>query len=175
MSAPYVVVVRDEASPAVQNFIRSLQPRRLAEFIGPRVTELTQRHLGKYKNRRGFRSSDFGEQAADHTYWTATDNGVTVVVNWQGAAQLFFGGTIRPVNTSVLVFGVTAESYGKTVYDFGWRRGGKDPELNKFIRENFAFAKSVTQQPHRDFLPTDEEYVEAGVGAIREAMAGGVQ
>ena len=64
MSAPVVITFTDHASPAVMTFIGLCTPERLAEFVGPRVTELTQRHMGAYKNARGFTSTHFGEAAA---------------------------------------------------------------------------------------------------------------
>jgi hypothetical protein len=178
--AMFISVTKDDASKAVARLIASTSPRALGEVIWPPCLELTRRHLAAYKNKKNFPSQGFGEQLADKSYGTSTDYGAQIVIHGQGARQLYEGGTITAKNKKMLCFGVTAESYGKSLPEmFGGaipprkQRTPEDKAKLKSLRTMFAFAKSVTTMPHPDLLPTHEELRETAVKALKLALKGG--
>lgn len=166
-------ITRDTATPAIRRMIDTCQPARLARICGPPLVDLTQKHLGAYKNRKGWPSTGFGEQAADKTVFTPDKDGLVIIIQAQGARQLYHGGTIRPVTAKRLCFGITEESYGKHPSDFGWRPGVKDSAVSKRLKGLFAYATEVTQPPHPDFIPSPEKMGEVAVEAIGDALRGG--
>jgi len=175
-----IAITKDTSTKAVAKLIASTSPRALGEVVWPPALDLTRRHLITYKNKKNFPSQGFGEQLADKSFGTATDQGAKIVVNGQGARLLFEGGVVKPVNKKVLCFGITADSYGKSLPEmYGGPippRKQRTPEDNarlKALRKEFAFARSVTIQPHLDLLPTSEEYREAAVAALKLAIKGG--
>jgi len=175
-----IQVTRDDASQAVERLIASVSPRALGEVIWPPALDLTRRHLAAYKNTKGFPSQGFGEQLANKTFGTATDQGAKLVVHGQGARALYEGATIKPVTKKMLCFGISASSYGKSLPEmFGGaipprdKRTPADKEKLKALRKLFAFAPSVTIKPHPDLIPTDDEYSAVAMRAIKGAIAGG--
>lgn len=178
--AMFISITKDDASKALARLLASTSPRALGEIIWPPCLELTRRRLIAYKNKRDFPSQGFGEQLADKTFGTSTDYGARLVVHGQGARQLYEGGTIVPKNKKMLCFGITAESYGKSLPEmFGGaipprkQRTPADKAKLKQLRTQFAFAKSVRTLPHLDLLPTHEEYRETAVKALKLALKGG--
>ena len=181
MSQPVEIsVVRDTAGPAIAKLIASTTPRALGEVVWPPALELTQRHLTAYKNKKGFPSQGFGEQLADKTFGTSTDTGAKLVIHGQGARALYYGATIKPVNKKILCFGITADSYGKSLPEmFGGaippagQRSAADKAKLKALRPMFMFAASVTIQPHTDLIPSPGQYQATAVKAMRNAIWGG--
>jgi len=170
-----VSIPRDTATAAVNHLLNTCTVTRLTAIVGPPLVDLTQKHVGAYRNQKGWPSTGFGEQAANKTYFAPTSEGPLIVIHAQGARQLYRGGPIQPVNKKRLVFAIDPESYGKTMREMGYRpkREGGDPAANKRIRSLFAFSKGVTQPPHPDFIPSPEAYGRAAIGAISEAIRGG--
>lgn len=157
---------RDTATKAVQHVLDTLEIDKLTALIGPPCVDLTQKHLGKYKNRKNWPSTGFGEEAADHTYFAPTGQGPVIVINKQGARQLYKGGHIPRGGGSskrFLIFAIAAESYGKTRAQMGYKpkRDGGNPANNKRINSLFAFvpkSKGVDQKPHPDLIPSQGAY-----------------
>lgn len=180
MSAAFEISVNDRATPAVAKLMASTTPRALGEVVWPDALELTQHHLTAYKNKKNFPSQGFGEQLADKTYGTATDTGAKIVINGQGARQLYYGGEIKAVNKKMLCFGVTEESYGRSLPEmFGGpipprkNRTPADKAKLKTLRAMFVFTPSVMQEPHPDLIPDQDEYRETAAASIHRAIVGG--
>lgn len=180
MSTAIDISITDRATPAITKLMARTTPRALGEVIWPPALELTQRHLTGYKNKKGFPSQGFGEQLADKTVGTSTDTGAKIVIHGQGARALYYGATIKPVNKKILCFGVTSESYGKSLPEmFGGaippraQRTPADKAKLKSLRALFMFAPSVTIQPHADLIPSPDEYRTTAVVAMKQAIEGG--
>lgn len=175
-----IAITRDDASRAVRKLMVSTSPRALGEVVWPPALDLTRRHLSDYKNKRNLPSQGFGEQLANKSFGTSTDQGAKIIVHGQGARLIYEGGIVKPVNKKCLCFGITAESYGKSLPEmFGGSippRGQRTPEQRerlKALRKEFAFARSVTIQAHYDLLPTHQEYRETAFKALKLAIKGG--
>lgn len=186
MSVAYNISLADSGPSARMKFVAQLNPRALGEIIWPPCTELTRRRLINYRNRKGLPSQGFGEQLASKTFGAATNQGAVIVINGQGARQLFLGGTIVPRFKKVLSFaktegeGADPDAYGKSLPEmFGGEippRAQRTPEQNallKSLRLKFGFAKKVTQSPHPDLLPSKQELGTVAINAVSDAIKGG--
>ena len=174
MSLALNVSLTDNATPAIQRLIDRTQPAKLARVIRQPLETFWRQHLKKFPRLPG-RFADmpptgFGEAASRSVHGTVLGDGVLLRADKQGLAQRCHGGEIKPVKARMLCFGVTPASYGKTVYDFGWSKGGDNKAVNQLIKANFAFAKSVTQRPNPAVVPTQDELAEVSMAAIERSL-----
>lgn len=138
--------------------------------------------------RTNFRGLPGNKLGGKRQFWAGAVKGtshaveggtVTVSTNQIGVRQRLQGGEIRPkAGKQWLVFPVKAESYGKTVFDFGYVAGQKtSKEVRERLDTLFARARRVVQQPNPNVLPSDDVVAEAGIRALmrhfRIAPAGG--
>jgi hypothetical protein len=119
------IAIRDQANPALERLVNAMAPQRAAKVCGPRLREVTRDHLKKNpRNRRGWPSTGFWEDAARATSWevigdvASRSHAVLIRVNKLGVPQRVRGGTIRPVRRKFLTIPIASQAYGKTVDDF---------------------------------------------------------
>lgn len=127
--------------------------------------------------RENFRSLPGNKLGGKRHFWAGAVKGtsysvqggeVTVSTNQIGVRQRLRGGEIRPkAGKQWLVFPVRAESYGKTVFDFGYVAGQKtSKEVRERLDTLFARARRVVQQPNPDVLPSADTIGTATIGAL---------
>jgi hypothetical protein len=184
-----ISITEDNATPAIAELMARTKPARLARVIRGPLETFWRMHLKDYPRLPGkfaaFPDTGFGESSSRSVVGIAEENGVRLEARQQGLRLRYEGGTIVPVNKKFLCFPVTPEAYGKTVYDFGWkprdpeqrkalRAGGfempEDDAVNKIIRANFAFARSITFEPNPAVVPSEDEFAEVGMGAIQRSL-----
>jgi hypothetical protein len=187
------------ASDAVRELERELNPTKLSAVYGPRLREQTRDHLKQLpRNKKGWPSTNFWEQAARATRWEPRGAGVVaIVVDKIGVRQRYMGGPIRPQTAKALTIPISPLSYGKTAKDFpgsfilSTRKGayivmygsadGKPtkPEsgrkrartaLRATLIFLFKLSGGVDQKPDKGVLPTPAEYRATIFAAARERI-----
>jgi len=115
----YTIVMKDTATPRLNELRESLTPRRLAAAVGPACARLVQQHLRTIgPNKRGWPTTNFWARAAKATSWAQMPDGVKISVNQVGVRQRFFGGAILPVRKQALAIPISPVSYGHVPSDF---------------------------------------------------------
>jgi hypothetical protein len=168
-------ITRDNATPEVARIMAATQPARLAQVLRQPLETFWRMHLKDFPRLAGafasFPKTGFGETASRSVKGYAQSGAVLLQADAQGLRLRYEGGTVKPVNKKFLCFGIMPESYGKTVYDFGYTPGVKDKNVNSRLRQLFAFAKQVTFRPNPDIVPSDDAFQEVAMAAITEALA----
>lgn len=188
------------ATDAVRQLEAELSPSKLSATFGPRCKELTRDHLKRMpRNKRGWPSTGFWEQAARATRWEPRGAGtIAIVVDKIGARQRYLGGPIRPQIASALTIPISPLSYGKTAKDFPGSFLLKTPKgayivmygnangkplkpesgrkrartaLRGTLVFLFKLSGGVNQKPNPNVLPTPAEYRETIFAAARERIA----
>jgi len=119
MSVGIKVTIKDQATPAILELMRKLEPRELAVRIGPELTRTVQTHLlANGTNKHGWPSTHFWADAARATSWDQHPDGTVISINKIGVRQRVFGGTIRPVNAKALTIPISPVSYGHLASEF---------------------------------------------------------
>ena len=169
--------------------------RQLNAGIAPAVVDLTKQHLYGLANTR-HRSGvalNFWKDAGDSVTFTDLDQGVEMRIDKAGAAQRYYGGTIKAVNPTHLRGGleipllwipVSPQSEGKAagefkglvpIYSTLTSKGvAVQHEKGKKLQDEpvlFALVPEVTQDADPSVLPTDDEYAAAIAAAVDELLA----
>lgn len=111
--------VKGRATEDLADNVRGMSPQQCAKITGPRLRQTTRDHIKRLpKNKKGWPSTGFWEDAARGTTWEALPDGVRILVNKLGFRQRFHGGVIRAVARDFLTLPIAAQAYGKTVADF---------------------------------------------------------
>lgn len=119
MIAHVAIDFKDRATPDLAAKVAALQPEKLARVVGPKLRERVRDHIKRLpKNKKGWPSTGFWEDAARGTTWEIIPGGVVVKVNKIGFRQRFHGGIIRAVAKKFLTIPISSQAYGKTVADF---------------------------------------------------------
>lgn len=168
-------ITSDNVTPEVEKLMARTQPAAMSRVLRQPLETYWRVHLAHFPRLAGafadFPKTGFGEDASRSVKGFAQDDGVLLQADQLGIKLRYTGGTIKPVNKRVLCFGVMPQSYGKTVYDFGYQPGKKDKDLNKKLRVLFAFAKQITFRPNPRVVPSDDEFAEVGMSAITRSLA----
>ena len=108
-----ITVIRDGITGKLQAAMRSFSAVEIANRVGPAVADMTRRHLARNgRNKRGWPSTGFWEDASDNTFWHAAGDSVVIEVRKVGVRQRFKGGPIRPVEKRALAIPISPMSYG---------------------------------------------------------------
>lgn len=120
MSVEVKIEIRsDTASPRVKRLLQQLQPREVGTVVGPKLAEHWRDHLaGMPRNKHGYPSTGFWEEAARSVTSVATDDGAMLRCGKVGVRQRLHGGPIVG-RKGMLTIPICAEAYGTTVADWG--------------------------------------------------------
>lgn len=120
MSVEVVINIKDGASPEVRRLVAASDPHILATRIAPPLARHWRDHLAALpKNKRGFPSTGFWEDAARRVRGIAVGNSLVLQSDKLGLRQRLKGGTIRALNVKNLAIPLTAEAYGTKPADWG--------------------------------------------------------
>lgn len=115
-----VEVTRDTASPALQRKLAAMAPHHLATKIAPPLARHWRDHLASLpKNKHGYPSTGFWEEAARSAVGIGTDVGALLSCPKLGVRQRLHGGRIEASRGENLTIPICAEAYGTTVADWG--------------------------------------------------------
>ena len=177
---------RDLASATLDHALSALQPARLAPRVGAPLCELTRTRLAQNNGHQsGSGSGNFWSAAAAATDWQlANDGTVTISVNQVGVRQRYRGGRISAKNVSALTVPINPAASGKSARDFAnlilirTTHGAylAQPNPGSTGRQRsltflFKLMPSVDQSADPDVLPSADEYVEAGLSALNDAIS----
>lgn len=112
----------DNATPALEQAMRSIIQSRVQRAVGTACAVLTRNHLlAMPPNRNGWPSTGFWQGCARGTDWSSTNDGVVISVDnaeKPGAARYQYqGGTIN-MKDKLLTIPARAEAYGVKATDF---------------------------------------------------------
>lgn len=111
--------ILDNATPSVEAAVRDLSPRAVAERISEPLRIFWRDRLKSLgKNKRGWPSTGFWEDAARKTTSFVQDNGLLLVCDKQGVRQRWKGGPIKPVKAGALAIPISPVSYGHRPSEF---------------------------------------------------------
>lgn len=112
--------IRDGATPRLKKVLERAEPHQLASTIAPRCGEHWRDHLASLpRNKRGFPSTGFWEEAARRVVAVAVDGVVVLSCDKVGVRKRLFGGPVKAVNKKYVTVPLTAEAAGTTAKDWG--------------------------------------------------------
>ncbi len=112
--------VLDNASQAVRIKIAQCNPHRVAIRVAVPLAKHWRNHLARLpKNKMGWPSTGFWEDAARRVKGTPLQNAVMLSSDKLGLRQRLYGGTITARNSKNLTIPICAEAYGKMASEFG--------------------------------------------------------
>lgn len=188
MIARTLIDFQDRAMPALQRQMAALAPEKVGKVVGPAERVAVRDHLKKNpRNKKGWPSTGFWEDAARGTDWELVPDGVVIRINKLGVRQRYYGGTIRAVEAKFLTIPISSQAYGKTVADFPGSflittpkgayivqyAGGNTPK-GKFKKQNatleflFKLKRSVTQQENRSIIPDATVLAAVAIATLEE-------
>lgn len=171
------VEVKDDASPALAKLTELLTPDRVHKLMAKAAAAATKAHFrardkglggGGARDASGKflgsgRSHYWNDAAAATTHYG--DSGTAkVIVDKEGVALHFFGGTVRPVEATYLTIPARTEAKGKRAGEFEGlqfipnKKGGArlvDEDGNVW----FWLVKSVTLNADPTVLPDESAYM----------------
>lgn len=177
---------RDGASDRLQSFYDSLRNRRqVNEAIAESYLALTKEYLltvtgarHDTANRLGATPTGHWAQAAEKASAKADDNGATINVDHPGIGRAGHDVEIVPTGgRQYLTIAVIAAAYGRRAREFDnlvFIRTGGAPVLmmpngdSSFGTIYYVLVKHVLQPQDRTLLPSDEEYQQAALEAMRD-------
>jgi hypothetical protein len=189
--------ITDTATPAVEVLLQRCSPRRLVSVIAPALARLWRERLVSLgTNKNGWPTTHFWRRAANSLSVQVADDHVTLTVAQTGVSQRWLGGPIFTVRAGALTIPISPLSYGKTAADFPNLTLIRTPKgvylvqlpgsssTTRGVRRNktsqsrivgpplflFRLAQSVNQVGNPDVLPTNEEFAEAALAAIKDAI-----
>lgn len=115
--------ITDNASPSLAAVFNEVGAQKgLREVAGRQGRNTVREHLFKLdaerENALGGKRTHFYSNAANSTNFRLVDDGVVIAINHTGLAQRYFGGPIRPVNSTYLAIPARAEAHGKRPREF---------------------------------------------------------
>ncbi len=120
MSVAIEIQVTDSATPAIQEQIRKCDPHVVATRVAVPLSQYWRDHLKMLpRNKHGYPSTGFWEQAARSVIGLAVGGSVLLSCDKLGVRQRYYGGPIAAVHHANLTIPITAEAYGTTVADWG--------------------------------------------------------
>lgn len=121
MNAPITIQINDGATVEVKEAIQRADPHRIATRVAVPVAKLWRNHLAQLpKNKNGYPSTGFWEDAARKVRGIAQGPDVLIYSDKLGLRQRWYGGKIEAVNVSNLTIPICAEAYGTKVSDWGF-------------------------------------------------------
>ena len=121
MNLPVTIeITQDTASPSLAAFLAAVDPHRLATRLAVPLAQHWRDHLVKLpRNRDGYPSTGFWEDAARRVVGIADGPNVRLYSDKLGLRQRYYGGPIAARNVKNLAIPIAAESYGTTPKDWG--------------------------------------------------------
>lgn len=194
-----LIDIQDRATPAIKQMVARLSPPQLAATTGPELRKSFYDHIRQLpRNKKGWPSTGFWEDAARGTTWVANaDGSVTIAVNKIGFRQRYHGGVISAVKRDYLTIPISPEAYGKSAADFHGafllrtkkgaylvRYAGGNTAKGRFKKQNstleflFKLKRSVRQDEMPHIIPDATTLHAVAFAAIEErfrapAAAGG--
>ncbi|MDE2096188.1 MAG: hypothetical protein KGL39_03010 [Patescibacteria group bacterium] len=111
--------VLDEATPAIRAKLAQCDPHRVAIRVAVPLARHWRNHLASLpKNKHGWPSTGFWEDAARRVKGVALSNAVELSSDKLGLRQRLYGGIIEARNAANLSIPITAEAYGKLPGEF---------------------------------------------------------
>jgi hypothetical protein len=151
MSFAISVEITKEDLGIVETVAQKIAPdmvaRVAARGVRNRVQERFQELEDTHPNKRGWPRQHLWGQLRRSTQapMPAGPGLFTIEINHVAAAQIYWGGRIRPVNAKYLTLPATAEAYGKRAREFNDLKFGfaPDPELDGAMRPALIQASST--------------------------------
>lgn len=191
MIPAFLIDFKDRATPELNRQLAALAPERVAKIAGPRCRELVRDHIKRLpRNKRGWPSTGFWEDAARGTTWEVQGDRLTIRVNKLGFRQRYHGGVIRAVEKQFLTIPISAQAYGKTVADFPGaflirtpkgayivQYGGSVGKRGRMNRDNasleflFKLKASVKQKEMPWIIPDATTMTATAIGAAEKYFA----
>jgi hypothetical protein len=110
----------DTATPLLKKQLAALDPHKVASRIAPPLAQYWRDHLASLpKNKNGYPSTGFWEDAARRIVGIAMEFGAVLSCNKLGIRQRLYGGTIHAVKNKFLSIPICSEAYGTTPKDWG--------------------------------------------------------
>lgn len=182
-----LIDVKDRASDALKANVAAMEPRKVAAVSGPRLREKVRDHIKRLpRNKKGWPSTGFWEDAARGTTWDANNGSVSIKIKKLGFRQRYHGGVIRAVEAKALTIPISPQAYGKTAADFPGsfllktkkgaylvRYAGGNTPKGKFKKQNstleFLFQLKVSvRQPEMPWIIPDATTLNAVAFAALE-------
>ena len=114
--------VRDNATPALEAFMKRFSPEQLAKLCAPKLQDMWSHHLTSLpKNRGGYPSTRFWQDAAHKVRGVPMGGNVLLTCDKQGVRQRWLGGQILKggKGPKMLTIPICAEAYGTIAADWG--------------------------------------------------------
>lgn len=173
MIARTLIDFQDRASETLRKQLAELEPEKIGKVIGPKLRETFRDHLKRNpRNKKGWPSTGFWEDAARAVTWTSDANSVTISINKLGVRQRYYGGVISAVKAKFLTIPISSQAYGKTVADFPGsflittpkgayivQYSGGNTAKGNFRKQHstleflFKLKRSVSQEENRSIIP----------------------
>lgn len=186
------VTFNGAAQAVLRKYADRLQGRQINPVIGQAASNATRDHLARLEAEHQ-RPADFADARPTHFYaqcarsvhYTLQPSSVTVGIAHVGAAQRYYGGTIRPVKAGALTIPACAAAYGRRAREFNdlvlvmlngkpalveaerteirvsKRTGKVKRKAERGGKVMFWLVPYVTQRPNPDMLPKPTAYRDA--------------
>lgn len=113
-------VTLDTVTPALKAKGAAIRPHAIATRIAPPLAQHWRDHLASLpKNKKGYPSTGFWEDAARKVVGVALDDACLLSCDKLGIRQRYRGGPITAIKGQYLTIPICAEAYGTTVADWG--------------------------------------------------------
>ena len=120
MNIPITFQLNDQATEAVKVLAGKIDPHRVATRIAVPLARHWRDHLAKLpKNKNGYPSTGFWEDAARRTTGTAVGPNVLLANDKLGLKKRLYGGSTKAVHAKNVTVPICAEANGTTVADWG--------------------------------------------------------
>ena len=120
MNIPVTIQINDEVSQAVRIKIAKADPHKVATRAAVPLARHWRDSLAKLpKNRNGYPSTGFWEDAARRVVGIAVGGDVLLKNDKIGLKKRLYGGSTKAVNHANVTVPICAEAYGTTVKDWG--------------------------------------------------------
>ncbi len=163
----FSITIQDDVTPVLNQFRDRLQGRNINPVIARAAANTVRAHLFDLDRQRinkfGAARSHFYSQAAKSVHHEIGPDSVAVHISHIGAAQRYYGGTIRRLRAKALTIPACAEAYGKRAREFNHLmftllggKGGK-PALVEADRTAIKISKK-TGKVKAEFKPGGKVY-----------------
>ena len=142
MNVYATTTIQDFATPAIEEKLAKVDPRRLGAIVGQSLAQFWRDRLKSLgTNKKGWPSTSFYERAARSVTHYPQPAGVLLRAQQIGLMQRWKGGVIAPVHAKALAIPISPVSYGKTPADFpglflvNTKKGGYLVQLGEQVSE----------------------------------------
>lgn len=170
MSTAVAITLEGQLPEPLQRVIaeRGGLSARALQGVGAAAAKVVRENFRKLPGNKLGGKRQFWAGATKGTSYSVEGSDVVVSTNQIGVGQRLRGGEIRPkAGKQWLTIPIRAESYGKTVFDFGYVAGQKP---GKAVRERldtlFIRTRRVVQKPNPNVLPSADAVGTATIGAL---------